>query len=212
MGRLFDIEGPLMSTLTKVADLAILNLITIICCIPIFTIGASLTAMNYVLLKMVRKEEGYIIKSYFKSFRQNFKQATLVWIFMMVTIAIMLTDLKFVSAIEGSFRNIMLVLLLMMAIVFGIMAIYFFPVLSRYDNTIINSIKNALILAVINLPQTFSMIIITGGCIVLYYRYFYRVLPFVFLFGITAPAYINMILFSHIFRKLDEQSAQGNDQ
>lgn len=55
--KLFDIEGPLMQGLTKIADLMILNLLTILCCLPIFTIGAALTALHYQVLKMVRHEE-----------------------------------------------------------------------------------------------------------------------------------------------------------
>ena len=76
MGRIFSLDSPLFSFLNKVADLILLNILTMICCLPIITIGASMTALHYVVLKMVRDEESYIVRSYFKSFRQNFKQAT----------------------------------------------------------------------------------------------------------------------------------------
>ena len=69
MGKLFNIDSPVMRFLGKVADLMILNLVTLLCCIPVVTIGASLTAMHYVLLKMVRNEESYIVRSIFKSFK-----------------------------------------------------------------------------------------------------------------------------------------------
>ena len=71
MGRLFNLDNPVMNALNKLADLIILNFLTMICCIPIFTIGASATALHYVALKIVRDEETYIIKGFFKSFRQN---------------------------------------------------------------------------------------------------------------------------------------------
>ena len=64
----------------RVADLMILNILCIICCIPIITIGASVTAMYYVTLKMTRNEESYIVRSFFKSFKENFKQATVIWL------------------------------------------------------------------------------------------------------------------------------------
>ena len=48
MSRWFSIESPLMTGLTKLADLIIVNLIAIVCCLPIITIGASMTALNYV--------------------------------------------------------------------------------------------------------------------------------------------------------------------
>ncbi len=87
MGKFFDIDSPFIQFLNRVADLMILNFLVMICCLPIFTIGASYTAMHYVLLKMVRKEEGYLIRGFFKSFKQNFKQATLIWLGMLVLIA-----------------------------------------------------------------------------------------------------------------------------
>ena len=53
MSKIFDLDSPFMRVLNRVADLMILNLVTLICCLPVVTIGASLTAMHYVLLKMV---------------------------------------------------------------------------------------------------------------------------------------------------------------
>lgn len=88
MGRFFDLESPLMRVLNRVADLMILNLLMVVCCIPIITTGAAVTAMHYVLLKMVRGEEGYLIRGFFKSFKANFKQATLIWLIMLVVIAV----------------------------------------------------------------------------------------------------------------------------
>jgi uncharacterized membrane protein YesL len=78
--RIFNAESPLMEGLSKVADLVILNLLVLLCCIPVITAGAALTGMHYVLLKMARDEEGYIVRSYFKSFKENFLQATGMWL------------------------------------------------------------------------------------------------------------------------------------
>ena len=78
MGRFFDIDGPFLGGLTKMADVFILNLLLILCSLPIFTFGAAYTALYYVTLKMVKDEECYIAKAFFKSFKQNFKQATII--------------------------------------------------------------------------------------------------------------------------------------
>ena len=67
--KFFDLESPLMQILNKVADLMILNILTVVCCIPVITTGASLTAMHYVALKMARNEECYIARDFFKSFK-----------------------------------------------------------------------------------------------------------------------------------------------
>ena len=72
--KFMSIDGPVMRFLGKVADMMILNLLVLFCSIPIITMGAALTAMHYVALKVVRNEESYITKDFFKSFKMNFKQ------------------------------------------------------------------------------------------------------------------------------------------
>ena len=89
MGKLFDLESPLLSGLNKMADLIYLNLLTFVCCIPIITIGASMTALNYVVLKMVRNEDSHLTRQFFKSFKQNFKQATIIWLIILLAIIVL---------------------------------------------------------------------------------------------------------------------------
>ena len=72
MRNLFSMDSGIFRFLTRLADLMILNILFIVCCIPIVTIGASVTSLYYVTLKMAVNEEGYIAKAFLKSFRQNF--------------------------------------------------------------------------------------------------------------------------------------------
>ena len=92
MGKIFDLDSPVMRFLSRMADLMILNLLMTVCCLPVFTIGAANTAMHYVMLKMVRGEEGYIVKDFFKSFKMNFKQATVIWLIMILFILVFAGD------------------------------------------------------------------------------------------------------------------------
>ena len=78
----------------KLADLILLNLLFIICCIPIVTIGASITAMYYVTLKMVRNEESYLFRSFFKSFKQNLKQSTVIWLILLAVSIVLWMDFR----------------------------------------------------------------------------------------------------------------------
>ena len=91
--KFLNIDSPFMQFMNKVADLMILNLLTIVCMIPIITTGAALTAMHYQVLKIVRDEECYIVKGYFKAFRENFKQSTAIWLIMLVIGAVSYTHL-----------------------------------------------------------------------------------------------------------------------
>ena len=86
----------------RVADLLLLNFLCILCCIPIVTAGASITALYYVTLKMARDEESYIVRSFFRSFKQNFKQATIINIIMLLTAAVLFIDLRIARAGSGA--------------------------------------------------------------------------------------------------------------
>ena len=92
MGRFFNMDNKFFVFMGKIADLCMLNLLCIICCIPIVTAGASLTALYYVTMKMVRNEEAYIFRSFFRSFKQNFKQATVINIIMLAAAALLYID------------------------------------------------------------------------------------------------------------------------
>ena len=63
---LFNMDNAFWRTMGKIADLIILNILFIICCIPIVTIGASYTALYTVMLKLVKNEEPYIFRGFFK--------------------------------------------------------------------------------------------------------------------------------------------------
>ena len=63
MDRLFNMDNKFFTVMGRVADLIMLNVVFLICCLPIVTIGASLTALHYVTLKMARNEESSIIRT-----------------------------------------------------------------------------------------------------------------------------------------------------
>ena len=83
MDRFFNMDNKFFTFMSRVADLIILNLLCIVCCIPVVTIGPSIAAMFYVTLKMVRNEESYIVRGFFKSFKQNLKQGIVINLIML---------------------------------------------------------------------------------------------------------------------------------
>lgn len=167
MKNLFDIDSPLMTGLSRIADLFILNVLYLICCIPIFTIGASTTALYYVTLKMVRSEDCYTIKSFFKSFKENFKQATIIWLIVLAFGTIGIVDFRIIlgnaDMMAGSSATISRLVMIALLVATGIvlfLTVYVFPVLSRFENTIKNTMKNALLMSIRHLPFTLLIIVI----------------------------------------------------
>lgn len=211
MGKIFDLDSPIMRFLSRMADLMILNLVTLICCIPIITIGASMTALHYVLLKMVRNEEGYIVKAFFKSFKQNFKQATIIWLVVLLFIIIFVVDI-FVFNYSGiQFPQVLRVILLALAFFASMTMCYIFPLLSRFENTILQTLKNALLMSILNLPKTLLMMVVYILPMVAWY-FSAMAMPIIFLFGISAPAYVAAMLYSGTFKKFEPEEEPVSDR
>lgn len=176
MGGFFSVEGPLFSGLGRLADLFWLNILFIVCSLPIFTIGASTTALYYVTLKMVKNEEGHITKSFFRAFKENFRQSTLIWLMVMFVGALLFGDylimngkLIDISAIPDLIRKAMLIMLLVAAFLIALTVRYVFPLLARFDNTIKNTIKNALLISIRHLPFSALLLLIFGAAVAVFF-------------------------------------------
>ena len=163
----FSLDSKFSQIMGRVFDLMMLNIIFLIMCIPIVTIGANFTAMYYVTLKMSKNEETYIFRTYWKSFRENFKQATAIWLILLAVLIVLILDLLLVMRMPGTItylRFVFLVLIFFEAMVLS----YVFPVLSRFDNTVKNTIKNSILMAIRHLPWTI-MILLVNLCPLLIY-------------------------------------------
>ena len=203
MNRLFGLDSPVMAFLSRLADLIWLNLLTLICCIPVVTAGAAFTALHYVCIKMVRDEDGYLTKSYFKSFKQNFLQATGMWLLFLLAASIMAVDFFFVFRMEGEFVFVLQVALSAVSLFLVCSLLYWLPLLSRFENTILHTIKNAFLVSILNFPRTIAILVIYGAFFFRYWIFSFRILPLILLMGISLPVYLASYLFSAVFKKLE---------
>lgn len=210
MGRFLDMDSPVMRVLNRVADLLILNFLMILCCIPVITAGAAYTAMHYVLLKMVRDEEGYLIRGFFKSFAANFKQATVLWLIMLLIIGVYIGDGLIFQYSSIQFPKPLMIAVVAIAILLLMTAVYVFPLQARFENTVKNTLKNAMILAFANLPKTILMVVLYALPLVIGYFSSYALI-FVIMFGISAPAYGAALLYSGIFKKFEPKKEDVSD-
>lgn len=202
--KFFDLDSPLMQVLNKVADLLWLNILTLICCIPIVTVGASLTAMNYMALKIVRNEECYITKGFFKSFKQNFKQATAIWLLFLLAVLVLAGDFYIMKNSGIEFNIVIKVVIGIVALILAFTWMFVFPVLAKFDNTVIRTIKNAFVMSILQFPKTLLMIVMYALPIVIG-MLVPQAFPICFLFGLSAPAYVSALLYNKFFKKLEDQ-------
>lgn len=166
MSKLFRMDSPLMRFLTKIADLMVLNILFCVTSIPLITIGASWTALYSVTLKMVRDEEGSVSRSYFRSFRQNFKQATLLWLGVLVVLALLVLDIRVLNGMaEGTAPGLLRVGVEILALL-GIMVLqYLLPSLARFEASLADTLKNACMMALAHLPKTALMTAAAVGAV-----------------------------------------------
>lgn len=119
---------------SKIFDVLALGFIWLLCCIPVITVGASSTALYYAMIKCVKQNAGYPVQEFFKSFRQNFKPATVLWIvFAALTFLMQLNMGILMQKTSGLFGLFFIVFYGAVCIYLTVMMLYAFPALSRFD-------------------------------------------------------------------------------
>lgn len=207
MGRFFNAEGPVASFLNKMTDLIVLNLLTCIFCIPIITAGAAFTALHYMSLKMVRNEEGYMIRGYWKSFKQNFRQATIIWLLILLFICVFIGDWYIINYTTLTFPSIFSIILAAIGFLVLIILLYVFPVLAKFENTVINTLKNAALITFISVPRAILMLFIYIVPIVVTLL-LPEALPIVALLGFSLPVYLSAMIYSGVLKRFEPSTSQ----
>lgn len=210
MKSIFNFEGPVFSFFEKLANLLWLDILWLVCSLPIVTIGASTTAMYYVTFKMIKDEETSIAKSFFKSFVQNFKQATIVWIVLLLGAGVVFLDTQMYVQDGTVISKGIHIIICVLGFILLLSGTYIFPLIAKFDNTTGNFVKNALILSIFNAP--FTLIIIIMIIIPVAVVYFVPVLlPLSLFFGGSLVAYCSSFVFDKIFRRLLKDNSEDNN-
>lgn len=204
MGRLFHPESPLMRFLGNLTDLIALNLIWLICCVPVVTIGPSTTAMYCVARDIAKGEWPPVLKTFFREFRSNFKQSLPV--FLALLIPVLLVGAYLLMLVSGGLDHIPLIKYLCypaIAII-GFVYSYAYPLLACFDNTVGNTLKNAFLLPLAN---PFLALVVTAlnmlPVLVLLINpgLFARCVIFWLLVGCAITAVINMKMLGGLFQR-----------
>ena len=142
--------------INKIVDSILLCLLFFLCCIPVFTIGASITSLYYTMLKVIENDRGYISTEFFSCFKKNFKQSTLVWLLLLAVYAFLCFDfiiMKSALSLGDASGYLYYVFLLLMALI-TIWSLYFFPYIARFEDSTKNLLRNTSMIALLNLPWT----------------------------------------------------------
>ena len=206
MDKFFDSDNPVMKFLARLVDLAVLNIITLVCSIPMITFGASMTAMNYVLLHLVRGDETYVIRMFRKSFKENFRQGIPEGLLVLIVAAVTAFDMWLIHGTSSRYMTFLMVMITIVAIMMFAVSIYMFALQSRYENAVGVTILNAVRLAIGNLPRTIGMVICWLAW-VLALVFLGKAASLAFLvFGLTLPGYICAMLYDKVFERIENEN------
>lgn len=149
--RFFSYDSKFGQIMVKLTYGTVLNMLWLVCCLPVFTVGASTTALYYAALKMAKGEESYPMRMFFHAFKENFRQATVVWLIMLPIGCLLAGDGYIVyhlraasTGAAGVFWTLLLAVLIAAAVVYVIVYTFVFPLVASVSNTTFNMFKNAL--------------------------------------------------------------------
>jgi len=202
MRRFFDPDSPLMQRLTDLADLVILNLLWLLCSLPVVTAGAASAALYRCTLNMVRRRGSWGGRSFFAAFRENFVQGTGIWLILLAALAVLGADawLLYGDVLPG--RLLFGALLVLGVVLWLFETAYVFAVTAQFENTLKGTMGNALVFAFSRPLRSLLMGLLNLLPLILFLlspNAFGRVAICWILFGFSLTAYVNTLLLKPVF-------------
>lgn len=205
MKSIFSHDGVLFRITERIGNLILLNLLYLIFCIPIVTIGPATAALHYVTLKYAADEEDRVWAPFIHSFKQNLKQGMIVGLIATVLGVGLAFSMYYIYQMVSAglaLDKIVMVMISLACILYLMATGYIYPLLARYENSIKQMLRTALVLAIRHLPVTVCMGIISGAPILMLMHTpvtFMIALSFYFFIGFSAIAFLQDKLVVRIF-------------
>ena len=156
MSGFFSLESPFYKFMSRLWDMLKLNILWLLCSglaakfvleyfllyfglaqfrilsfLPLAFLGAATTAVYVVTIRMVDEQEGYIARSFFKAYKENFKRGCILGIIQMVAVYAVYIDFQFYRNADKN-NTLFLIVGVIAAVLTFMHTVYAFPLLSRY--------------------------------------------------------------------------------
>lgn len=212
--KFLSYDSPFSQLLLKLCYSCYLNLLWLICCIPIVTIGASTTALYYTSLKIVRGEDQFLARMFFRSFRENFRQSTVLWLILLAAGLFLAGDgylaYRLRAASTGApavLWTLILALVIGAAVVYTIVLLFVFPLVASVSNTNWAMLKNSFF---IGARYLFCTILVFAVHFAMFFAVVSIFTP-LFLLGEGLCALISSYLMSNVLRACSYDPDQEED-
>ena len=205
MDNFFNLDSPVMSALSRMADLIIANILFIITSIPIITLGASTTALYTVVRTPGEKQySSSVFKNYFKAFGNNFKKSTLIFLLLLIPAAIVVINLYIllVGLLENSIVNYIIcaIPIVILLLVWN----YIFPLTACFENSIRRTFANAFVLSVAHLPTTIVVTVLNllpAVMFIFFTEFFFKTLIIWVFIGFALITKVTSLLLDRVFAR-----------
>ena len=159
--RFRQLRATFTNTLSFLGDIILLNLLFLVCSVPIFTIGAAATACYAgVSRTLQRKETGLVYRAFFADFKAAFRQATAGWLLQLLVFLILAGDIWFATVYSEPDNKFFLIFAIVVGAGILMGSLWFYPIVARFQNKLGAQIKNAFLLAFAQFPRTLLTLVI----------------------------------------------------
>ncbi len=210
MSNLFNMDNPFFTALGKLCDMLFLSVIWLVFCLPVVTIGPANTALYYAIVKVIRRERGYLFREFFKSFKLNFKRGAIIGVVLTIMFIVLGFDMVWAYAnlgSSGSTGSILFGVFVAITVLLVCFSCYVFPVLSRFDMTVKQLIKAGTFMSIRHLPSTLIMVIVTAAGIV-----GTLIMPILMFIIPALVVFINSFLMERVLKKYMPQPEETSEE
>lgn len=204
MNNIFNMDSKLMGYLRVFTNLLWLNILTVICSLPIITIGVSFTAMHTVLFQIRKNDEDSITRNFFKAFKENLIQSTIIWMIYLIYYGVLLFNFNLIANQVLILPNLIIWVLFFLLMVTTISLVWVFILQSHYRNSIFTTVKNSFIIAIANLGSTIVMLLLFIAPFVLLF-FMGNLEPIVLFLGFAVPGYLQTSIYRGVFDKIESE-------
>ena len=212
MYKFFDPDGLFAKIMNTVLALIVLNVLWIVCSLPVVTMGASTAALYTVLIGLRDGNDTKVIRRFFAAFGENWKQASAVWLVLLAASAVCGLDLYLAAQTQSTVARVACVVGL---VAVAMTATFAFPLLARFENTWRNHLKNGALLALSHAPRTLLSLALWGGAAVLTVYSFatmYHMILLWLMLGFSCLSYATLWVVTPVLRKLEPAPAEEKEE
>lgn len=201
-----QIDNPFFTIMGKLGDLVLLNLVWLVCCLPVVTIGASTTALLGVARKMAADEDYMVFHDFFHALRNGWKDSTAAWLILLAAGVVSLADLLIGSQTSGAMGGVFVVIGVALCVVWLAAAGMSMLLLARYHYTARQAVMDGLLLSAANPKVTAALFALVLWMPLLLWKnpevFFYLLAPWLLIGGALSALCLTALMLP-VYRKIE---------